>query len=51
MVNTLWVNADGRDLHPLADHMAKLNNFTKVEICEFSAFPFSFQLMLETNIN
>ena len=32
MVNTVWVNADhGRDLHPLADHMTKLQNFTKEE--------------------
>ena len=42
MVNTVWLNADiGRDLHPLADHMTKLNNFTKEEIRDFSAFRFS----------
>ena len=30
MVNTVWVKADhGRDLHPLADKMTKLRNFTK----------------------
>ena len=48
MVNTVWVNADhGRDLHPLADHMTKLRNFTKEENRDFSAFRFSLQLMLE----
>ena len=32
----MWVNADhGRDLHPLADHMTKLNNFTKEENHDF----------------
>ena len=36
MVNTVWVNADhGRDLHPLADHMTKLRNFTKEDNCDF----------------
>ena len=44
----MWVNADhGHDLHPLADHMTKLKNFTKEENRDFSAFRFSFQLMLE----
>ena len=48
MVNTVCVNADhGRDLHPLADHMTKLRNFTKEENHDFSGFRFSFQLMLE----
>ena len=48
MVSTVWVNADhGRDLHPLADHMTKLKNFTKEENFYFSAFRFSLQLMLE----
>ena len=48
MVKTVWVNADhGHDLHSLADHMTKLNNFTKDEICDFSAFRFSLQLILE----
>ena len=48
MVNTVWVNADyGRDLHPLTDHMTKLQNVTKDENRELSAFLFSFQLMLE----
>ena len=48
MVNTVWVNADhGRYLHPLADHMTKLQNFTKEENCDFSAILFSLQLMLE----
>ena len=48
MVNTVWVNADhGCDLHPLADHMTKLRNFTKEESRDFSAFRFSLQLMLE----
>ena len=48
MVNTVWVNADhGRDLHPLANHMTKLRNFTNEENSDFSAFRFSLQLMLE----
>ena len=47
MVNTVLVNADhGRDLHPLADHVTKLRNFTKEENPDFSAFRFSFQLKL-----
>ena len=51
MVNTVWVNADhGHDLHPLADHMTKLNNITKEENRIFSAFPFSLQLMLEQTL-
>ena len=48
MVNTVYVNADhGRDLHPLADHMTKVRNFTNEENRDFSAFRFSLQLMLE----
>ena len=48
MANTVWVNADHRrDLHPLADHMSKLQHFTKEENRYFSAFRFSLQLMLE----
>ena len=48
MVNTVWVNADhGHDLHLLADHMTQLKNFTKEVNCDFSAFRFSLQLMLE----
>ena len=35
------------NLHPLADHMTKLHNFTKEENRDFSAFRFSLQLMLE----
>ena len=32
MLSTVLVNADhGRDFHPLAEHMAKLRNFTKEE--------------------
>ena len=47
MVNTVWVNANhGRDLHPLADHMTKLRNFTNEENHDFSGFRFSLQLML-----
>ena len=43
MVNNVWVNADhGRDLHPLADHMTKLRNFTKEENRDFSTILFSF---------
>ena len=41
-------NADhGRDLNSLADHMTSLQNFTKPENCDFSAFRFSLHLMLE----
>ena len=48
MLNTVWVNADhGRDFHPLADHMTKLQNFIKEENCDCSAFQFSFHLMFE----
>ena len=44
MVNTMWVNADhGRDLHPLANHMTKLQKFTKEQNRDFSAFKFSLQ--------
>ena len=44
MVNTVWVNADhGHDLHPLADHMTKLQNFIKEQNRDFSAFRFSLQ--------
>ena len=47
MVNTVWVNADhGRDLHPIADHTTKLNNFTKEENSDFSAFRFLLYLSL-----
>ena len=43
MVNTVWVNADhGRDLHPLADHMTKLRNFTTEKIAIFQHFDFRF---------
>ena len=45
------VNSDhGRDLHPLADHMTKLRNFTKEENRYFSANLFSHQLMLEQTL-
>ena len=40
MVNTVWVNADhGHDFYPLTNHITKLRNFTKGEICQLSAFP------------
>ena len=42
MANTMRVYANlGSDFHPLANHMKTLRNFTKGEICELSAFPFS----------
>ena len=48
MANTVWVSAGhGHDLHPLADHMTKLQIFTKKENHDFSAFRFSLQLMFE----
>ena len=44
MVNTVWVNADhGCDLHPLADHMTKLRNFTKEQNQDVLAFRFLLQ--------
>ena len=46
MVNTVRISADhGRDLHPLTDHMTKLQNVTKEENRDFSAFRFLHQLM------
>ena len=52
MVNTVQVNADhGSDLNPLAGHMTKLRNFTKGEICEFSVFPFSLQLLFDQTLS
>ena len=33
MVNTVWIIAvNGRDFHPLADHMTNLRNFTNEDI-------------------
>ena len=50
-VNTARVNADlGRDFHPSADHMTKLRNVTNGEIREFTAFPFSLQLMFDQTL-
>ena len=50
MVNTVWVNVNqGHDLHPFTDHMTKLRNFTKKEICEFSAF--SLHLMFDQTLS
>ena len=41
MVNTVWVNADyGRDLHPLADHVTELQNFTKEKVVIFQHLNF-----------
>ena len=53
MANTVRVNADhGRyAFRPLADHMPKLLNFTKGEIREFSALPFTLQLMLDQTLS
>ena len=52
MVNTVQVNADhGHDFHPLADHMTKLNIFTKGDFREFSAFPFSLHLMFDQTLS
>ena len=48
MVNTVRVYADhGHDSNPLADHMTNLENFTKEQNRDFSAFRFSLQQMLE----
>ena len=47
MTNTSRVNADhGRDFNPLANQTTKLRNFTKDEIRESSALPFSLQLIV-----
>ena len=44
-------NADhGCDVHPLADHMTRIQNFIKEENCDFSATLFSLQLMLEQSL-
>ena len=52
MVNTVWVNADhGHNLYLLADHMTQLQNFTKEENSDISAFQFSLQLILEQFLN
>ena len=52
MVTTVRVNANHeRDFHPLADHMTKLQNYTKNEIREFSAFPFSLHLMFNQTLS
>ena len=52
IVNTARVNANhGRDFHPLADYMTKLQNFTKDEIRDFSAFPFSLKLMFDQTLS
>ena len=41
MANTVRVNADqGRDLHPLVDHMTKLRKSPRVK---FSSIPFHFR--------
>ena len=52
MANTVRVNAGhGRDFHRLADNMTELQNFTKGEIHEFSAFPFSLQLLFDQTLS
>ena len=48
MVSTVRVNTDnGREFHPLADHMTKLTKFIKGGICEFSVFPFSLHCLIK----
>ena len=50
MENTVWINADhGRDF--ITDHITKLRYFTKGDNFEFSAFPFSFQLMFDETLS
>ena len=52
MVNTVWVNANnGSDLHPLANHMAKLRNFTKNKIVIFQHFDLHFSKCLNKHYN
>ena len=53
MVDTqnVWVSADhGHYFHPFINHMTKLRNFTKDEICEFLALAFSLQLMFDQTL-
>ena len=51
MVKMLKVSADRwQDFRPLADHKAKLQHFTKGEICELSAFLCSLQLMFDQTL-
>ena len=39
------------DVRPLANHMTTLQNFTKGEIREFSAFSFSLHLMFDQTLS
>ena len=49
MVNNAQVNVDhGRDFHPLTNHVTKL---PRVKCHEFSAFPFSLQLMFDQTLS
>ena len=52
MVNTAGDNADhGCDFYHFADHMTKLQTFTKGEIRKFSAFPCSLYLMFNQTLS
>ena len=42
---------NGRDFHPLAEHVAKRRHFTKGEIRELSASEFSYQLMFDHSLS
>ena len=51
MVNTVRISANhGRDFNPLTDHITKLQNFTKGENHDFSAFRFSLFFTLSLTI-
>ena len=45
------VNANHGHEHHCADHTTRLYNFSMGEICEFSAFPFSLQLMFDQTLS
>ena len=52
MVNTVRVNGDqGREFYLLTNHMTELQHFTKIEVHEFSVFPFSFHLMFDQTLS
>ena len=52
MVNTVRVIANnGHYFRPLAGHKTKLLNFAKGETREFSAFPFSLQVMFAQTLS
>ena len=52
LVNTIRVIPDNRlDFHPLAYHTTKLRHFNSGDICEYSTFPFSLDLMFDQTLS